>query len=487
MNKEQFDKLYGNSIMGAILDCSFDGYSYTDEMGNILYCNPAYYCITGLPVGTIAGRSVHNLVRKGYPVSAMTLEVMKTQRPLSRIIRYHVETDNECLVTMVPVYDTNHVFIGTVANYRNLTALNDMRVSLEEVELKYNEMIHQTAAENLELWNKINVLQTNLGKYHIYGDSKVMRNLIEFAERICHVHTSVLITGESGVGKDVFCKLVHQFSGTDKPFIKISCGVIPENLLESELFGYEPGAFTGASKTGKLGIFELAKDGTVFLDEIGEMPLSLQVKLLTVLQDRKFFRVGGTKEQKMDARILAATNRDLKHMLADGTFRSDLYYRINVIPVYIPPLRERKDDILPIADGILEKFNQENNTRRIFSADVQRLIWQYDWPGNIRELNNVVERMYVLSQNDIIGLEVLPQELLDLANRNMLTQTAQNGMLREKLESIEATLIRQELQKEISVRQVADNLGIDVSTLERKINKYHLTSRYKKKKYRQQK
>ena len=179
-----------------------------------------------------------------------------------------------------------------------------------------------------------------------------MHNLAELALRVSHVRSTVLITGESGVGKDVFCRMICRFAGSPD-YIKISCGNLPENLLESELFGYEAGAFTGANRTGKRGIFELAGDGVIFLDEIGELPPQLQVKLLTVLQDRRFYRIGGTAPLPMNARVVAATNRDLKKEVAQGSFRRDLYYRLNVIPVHIPPLRERTEDILPLAEHIL--------------------------------------------------------------------------------------------------------------------------------------
>lgn len=476
--KEQFDKKYGDTVLKAAVDSTYDGISFTDAEGNILYCNPAYYRLTGLPTDRIAGESVFDLVHQGFPVSAMTIEVMESQKTLNRIVHYGTLGNNlECLITMVPVFDRAHTLIGTVATYRDISSLNEMKDSLNEVVLHYEDVLQQSEAEKLELWNKLNVLNTDLSKFNIYGESKAIKQLMELAERVCHMDSTVLVTGESGVGKDVFCQMIHAYSGSEKPFIKISCGAIPENLLESELFGYEPGAFTGASKKGKTGIFELASGGIVFLDEIGEMSMNLQVKLLTVLQDRKFYRVGGTKELTMDARVVAATNQDLKEMVKNKKFRSDLYYRLNVIPVKIPPLRERKEDIIPIANGILARLNDKYKKEKIFSASVEHAMHRYDWPGNIRELSNVVERMYALSPNDMIGSDVLPEELAVLGTGVEMNLNLK-GTLKERMDIFEAKILENALSENIPIQEIADKLGLHISTLERKIKKHHLKSRY---------
>lgn len=204
--------------------------------------------------------------------------------------------------------------------------------------------------------------------------------------------------------------MICRFAGSPD-YIKISCGNLPENLLESELFGYEAGAFTGANRTGKRGIFELAGDGVIFLDEIGELPPQLQVKLLTVLQDRRFYRIGGTAPLPMNARVVAATNRDLKKEVAQGSFRRDLYYRLNVIPVHIPPLRERTEDILPLAEHILLRLNRQQGTAKLFGQAFKKALLAYRWPGNIRELNNIIERAFVLARSDTLELEDLPDEM----------------------------------------------------------------------------
>jgi len=329
---------------------------------------------------------------------------------------------------------------------------------------------------NAALEKKLKALTNKTRDISLSGGDKTLQWLLELGERIASVDSTVLISGESGVGKDVFAHLVHQLGDDTKPFVKISCGAIPSNLLESELFGYEPGAFTGASKKGKPGIFELAKDGIIFLDEVGELPLTLQVKLLTVLQDRKFFRIGGVKEKKMEARIISATNRHLKDDVAEGLFRCDLYYRLNVIPVHIPPLRERKEDIVPIATRVLEKLNTKNQTHKHFTWDVQNFLIQYQWPGNIRELNNIIERIYVFSPNNKISIEHLPEEILGQCHAQKLI-ISPNATLESLMNAYEKDIITKHLKSNLTIKNISERLGISSSTLVRKMQKYDLHRR----------
>ncbi|NCB61995.1 MAG: PAS domain S-box protein [Clostridia bacterium] len=479
LNKEQFDRLIESGIVDKVLDTSYDGLTYTDENGNIAYVNKAYCELTGFGEDGILGHSIYDLVKIGRPLSRMAIEVFRTRKAVSEVISYREATGHEVMVTVAPVYDDAGQFRGMVANLRDMTELTDMRREMEVTHLRFDEELKKQEEANRDLRRRLNELQLNLKDYNIVGESRQMRNLMELAYRICSVKSTVLITGESGVGKDVFCRMVHKFGGEDRPYIKISCGAIPDNLLESELFGYEPGAFTGAGRNGKPGIFELASGGSVFLDEIGEMPLNLQVKLLTVLQDRKFFRLGGTKELKMSARVMAATNRDLKEEVAAGRFRQDLYYRLNVIPVHIPPLRERKEDILPLADHILARLSQAHGVRKVLGPELQNVLKAYDWPGNIRELNNVIERIYVLSPGELLGTEYLPEELSPLSARTgILLQ--KRGTLRETMEQAEAAVLQQHLRDELTLREIAGELDISVATLVRKMTRYKLPKRYQR-------
>jgi PAS domain S-box-containing protein len=472
-----------------ILDSSYDGLTYTNEDGIIVFSNEAYCRITGIGNEQIIGKSIYDLAQDGFPISQMVMGVFRTRETLSEVIRYN-NSDKEVLVTIVPLYDNLGISRGIVGNVRDLTRLNELRNELLIINAKYseekqkheeiNKKLQMQLEKNKKLTERVNELINSFEHYELAINSKHSRYLAELAYRISHVDSTILITGDSGVGKDVFCRMVHKFYNKLKPYYKISCGAIPENLMESELFGYEPGAFTGASKTGKKGIFEVAQDGIVFLDEVGELSLPLQVKLLTVLQDRKFYRIGGTKEVKMEARIISATNRNLKDDVEKNKFRSDLYYRLNVIPVYISPLRERKDDIIPLAFNYLSKLNQKNNTNVKISFEVQKILLKYNWPGNIRELNNIIERMYVFNSDDIITVENLPYELSKLneeADSDIL-KIDNKSNLKDAMETIEAKLILKHLNRDLTLQEIANNLGINISTLERKLVKYKLPRRY---------
>jgi transcriptional regulator with PAS, ATPase and Fis domain len=300
-----------------------------------------------------------------------------------------------------------------------------------------------------------------------------MQRIAALALRIAKVDSTILITGESGVGKEVVAKLIHRESNrSDGPFIKINCGAIPRELLESELFGYESGAFTGARRQGKLGLIETASGGTLFLDEIGELPLDLQVKLLEVLQDHRFSRLGGTEAVDVDLRIVAATNVDLEDMVEQRRFRSDLYYRLNVVPIHIPPLRERHDDILPLIHQCLDDFNVRYGlARRISERALQRML-DYHWPGNVRELRNIVERVVVTAHSDHIVTDDLPRHFQGEA-QSALTNPAMFGLsgrdLKTRVACFEAELVREAVQQFGTTRAAASVLGVSQATVVRKM------------------
>ena len=478
MNDVGIQNLMDPTVLAAILDASKDGFTYTNERGYIVYNNRAYSQLTGIQDEAIQGASVYELVKQGYPISKMVLEVFEGHKSQSELIKYHADSDQVLLVTVSPVYDKSGIFRGVVGNIRDMSEIMQLEQKLEIMSLDFKREILVKEETNRELTRKINEIFNLMKDYNIIGRSKAMQNLADLAMRISHVRSTVLITGESGVGKDVFCRMICRFSGLPD-YIKISCSNIPEHLLESELFGYEPGAFTGANRNGKSGIFEAAGDGVIFLDEIGEMPMPFQAKLLTVLQDRQYYRVGGTKALPMNARIIAATNRNLEEMVECGRFRKDLFYRLNVIPVYIPPLRERKEDILPLAEHILNRLNKENATKKGLSSELQERLLSYDWPGNIRELSNVVERLYVFSGNDnTLGTEYLPEEFFPLNDSGF----SQNGTsLKSIMETYEASVLGRYLKDGRPLQSVASELGIDLSTLVRKIKRYDLPRRYKRK------
>ena len=304
--------------------------------------------------------------------------------------------------------------------------------------------------------------------------------MLQKVAKVAGSNATVLIRGESGTGKELIARAIHyQSKRKNGPLVEINCASIPENLLESELFGHEKGAFTGAYKT-KQGKFEIADGGTLFLDEIGDLPLSLQAKLLRVLQEQRFNRVGGVENLEVDVRLIAATNADLEQKMRDGLFREDLYYRLNVIPIIIPPLRDRLEDIGPLTDYFIKKY-AEKDKREIhgISEAARQILMAYDWPGNVRELENAIENAVVMCDNHIIDADDLPPYLQGRRRTDSpLLQiiNEQNDLsYREKLEACERELIRQALAEAGNNKtRAAEKLGFTLRTLRNKLNKYNL-------------
>jgi transcriptional regulator with PAS, ATPase and Fis domain len=341
-----------------------------------------------------------------------------------------------------------------IINSRDTTDLIQLQDALAQARADLRRVDQEIVALRLQ----------NLRVEGIVLRSETMQRIATLAARVAKVDATVLITGQSGVGKDVIAQLIHKESARAQgPMIKINCGALPRDLLESELFGYEPGAFTGAHRQGKTGLIELASHGTLFLDEIGDMPLELQVKLLQVLQDRVIVRLGGTRAIPVDVRVIAATNRDLKAMVAERTFRDDLFYRLNVVPIAIPPLTERRDDIAPLVMHFVDEFNTKYQVRRTMSEQAMALLIACDWPGNVRELRNVVERVIVTCECDLIGPEfldcVLPPELME----------NQPGTFREQVERFERRLVEDAMREYGNTRDVARALGLSQSSVVRKL------------------
>jgi two-component system, NtrC family, response regulator len=313
---------------------------------------------------------------------------------------------------------------------------------------------------------------------NIIGKSDAIQNVFSIMKRVADTPTTILIVGESGTGKELIAKGLHQASSRNGgPFVSINCGAIPENLLESEIFGYERGAFTGAIAT-KLGKFEAADGGVFFLDEVGEMPLSLQVKFLRVLQEQEFQRVGGNKDIRVDVRILAATNKDLKSEVEAGRFRSDLFFRLNVVRIDLPALRERRDDIPFLVAHFLNRFSARLGRRiKDVEPDAMKALYRYGWPGNVRELENIIERAVVLSRGGTILTRDLPGEIAESAESDEIIEStiSLDKGLADTLDEIEEKLIRQALKKTDNVQaQAAKILGISRSNLQYKMKKYGL-------------
>ncbi|MFZ5634042.1 MAG: sigma-54 interaction domain-containing protein [Bacillota bacterium] len=451
-----------NKELEDIMESFYDGIGIIDGGGTLLRVNKSYERITGLPPkDNNVGRNVRELEEEGSVSRAVSLMVLEQKKPVTIVQR--IKTGKEVLITGSPVFDKKGNVYRVVCNIRDINELN----ILKELDEKYVQ-----SRENLEL-KELRAKQ--LCHEELVYRSLAMKKIYELALKVAKVDSNVLVTGESGVGKEIIVKIIHKASPrAQKPFLQINCGAIPENLLESELFGYEGGAFTGARSGGKMGYFELSHGGTLLLDEIGELPLNLQVKLLRAIQDREIFRIGGTNPIRLDVRIIFATNRNLEGMVQSGLFRADLFYRLNVVPIHIPPLRRRTDDIIPLAIHFLEKFNAKYKTNKRFEPEVLLAFELYHWPGNVREMENVIERLVIINDEEIIGLHHLPfnSDRADTSGLNI--ELANPIPLRAASEILERKLIAKALQLFGSTRKAAKILGVSHPTVIRKAQKYKL-------------
>ncbi|MEB2492675.1 sigma 54-interacting transcriptional regulator [Peribacillus frigoritolerans] len=459
IDAHETDKL--NRALDAIIENSYDGIYITDQDGITLYTNSAIERITGIPKEYYIGKSVDQLIKRGILNASVTHKVVKLRRTVS------VVQDNfagkETLITGSPVFNAEGEIEQVVTNIRDLSDLNELMHELT----KANELNNQYKQE-------IEKLRKITSKDGVVFVSDKMKMIYEIAERISDIDATVLILGETGVGKDVLARNIYNRSIRSKKgdFIKINCGAIPADLLESELFGYEGGAFTGANQKGKPGMFELAESGILFLDEVGELPLQLQVKLLRALQEREIQRIGGTKPKKIDVRIIAATNRNLSEMVKTGDFREDLFYRLNVIPITIPPLRERREDILALTDLFLTKANEQYKFAKEIDSRLKEYFYQHDWPGNVRELINIVERLVVLTDNRILSINDLPEEYQP-ENRNQPNLNA-TLTLKEAVERAEKEILTKAAQTYQTTYEIAEALESSQATIVRKLKKYRL-------------
>lgn len=391
MDQRSIETQKNVQFLNDIIDNSYDGIYITDASGKTILVNKSYERIFGIPRSRLLGEYMENLVAKGVLSTSITQDVVEKKEVITRT---QTNANNkEVFITGNPIFDEYGNVHHVITNVRDITELislnKKLQAEMDRAELYRSQLMEKSSDKN------------------VICNSQEFSSVLSIAQKIAPMDSTVLILGETGVGKEVVAQYIHKHSTRDnKPYIKINCGAIPQNLLESELFGYVPGAFTGASAKGKPGMFELADTGTLFLDEIGELPINLQSALLRVLQDREVTRVGGQKSKKVDVRIVTATNRDLEEMIEEGTFRSDLYYRLNVVSINIPPLRERKDDIPQLAEKTLEDLNQKYGINKVMSPNFIDHLLHCEWLGNIRELKNFIEKQFVLSDENILDAPV---------------------------------------------------------------------------------
>ncbi len=455
------------SQVESIIEGSHDGIILADHE-KIVKVNGSFLRISGLKKGKVEGKAINDLADSSHVCLKSINEVyhLVQQKKKSVTIMRKMNRGNEIYITGTPAFCDGDIYHVTV-NIRDVTELQCLQEQVSRLTALY-------------LSTPDNTIAAGLSGENIIVESPVMKGVVDLAVRMASVDAVVFIHGESGTGKEVLARLMHRLSTRSKgPFISINCGAIPEQLLEAELFGYEKGSFTGASREGKPGLFELANGGIIFLDEIGEMPMSLQVKLLKVLQDMEVYRVGGVKPVKFDVRVIAATNRNLRDMVKEGNFREDLFYRLYVVPIEVPPLRERREDIFPLTWHFLKQYNQKYKLSKTFSSELIAMLEAFNWPGNVRELQNIVERLVVTGDSDLLKPEHLPHSIYQRSETEGLSckDSGKSGIvhLSHAREEAERATLTQALKMKQTTREVARLLGVDHSTIVRKLRKFGLS------------
>ncbi|HBX23451.1 MAG TPA: PAS domain S-box protein [Desulfotomaculum sp.] len=450
-----------NKELETIIESSYDGILITDYSGKIIRANRANERITGIPRDALQDMTIQDLVDKQVYTNSVVESVIDKGEVVT--VSEQTADNNDLLITGSPVINQQGEIVRVVINIRDMTDLNNLKNQLEE-SLALSERYH---GELTQLRSRF------LDQDGVVVKSAIMKTVMDVALRLGQVDSSVLLLGESGVGKEVVAKTIHRHSKRrEGPFITVNCGAIPENLLESELFGYDKGAFTGANKEGKPGMFELADNGTLFLDEVGDLPLSFQVKLLRAIQEKEITRVGGIKPRSINVRFIAATNKRLKELVEQGKFREDLYFRLNVVPIRVPSLKERRDDIIPLVYFFKKQFEEVYGLEKDFSSKTYQALQNYPWPGNVREIKNVVERLLVTTPGKIIDIAEIPSDITPQPQSDYSEVTV-NGIipLRRAQIQLERQLIGSAIKQLGSTYKAAKALHVDQSTIVRKINR----------------
>lgn len=447
----------------GIIDCIHDGIYITDGEGYTLMYNKADMKFaegSSAENDAFVGRKVSDLLAEGAWSMTVTGKVLESGREESHI-QHTMHYD--LLTTGTPLYENDKIkrVVCTDRSVNDILALEgkvkEAETKLEKLQARqnYRDMLRQMSMNTLLV------------------ASRKMTDLLEIIYKVGPTDVPVLIEGESGCGKELLSDyLVEHSDRKDKPFLKINCGAIPKNLIEAELFGYEKGAFTGADTKGKIGLFEAAEGGTILLDEIGNLPIAMQPKLLRVLQEKQFMRVGGNEPVSVDVRIIAATNLNLKEEVGKGLFRQDLFYRLNVITLEVPPLRERREDIVPLVNHFVEEFCKKYHRNLRLTQNAMYAFEQYDWPGNVRELKNLLERIVLVTEKDVIEED----DVLRFINMDAVEQYRLDteASLKEQVEDYERQLLVHALAKAGNASKAAELLQINKSTISKKMRKYDI-------------
>ncbi|SHJ78473.1 PAS domain S-box-containing protein [Dethiosulfatibacter aminovorans DSM 17477] len=455
-NKTDHECLYKK-----ILDNSYDEIFVVDVNDIIIYVNEASVKHYGLHPDEMIGKPVSEIANKGlwYP---------RNIHPYTYITKKGFTVEQKTVLgktlvtTVVPVFDENGDVDILVQNARDKTQLVDFESELSKI----RKLLENNSVQDNTIDNKHSEEQNGIITYN-----NKIKKILKLAQKAVSAGSTLLILGESGTGKGMLAKAVYKNSNrSDRPFITINCAAIPENLLESELFGYEEGAFSGAVKSGKKGLIELANNGVLFLDEISETSLAIQAKLLHVLQDKTYYSVGGREVKHTNAIIIAASNKDIKEQVRQGYFREDLYYRLNVVEVELPPLRERREDLRPLTYFFINKFNEKYGYKKEICKECLELFDKYEWPGNVRELENFIERLIITSEDRIIERDDLPEFFMDSINELKYNESL--GSLEKMVEDYQKKIVLDIYRKQKSIRKTAEALGVSKSKAARLINKY---------------
>ncbi|MEZ7195374.1 sigma-54 interaction domain-containing protein [Pseudodesulfovibrio karagichevae] len=446
-----------------IIETFDEAVSISDPDGIILYSNKRHEELTGIPGNELMGKSVHELVRRGLFDVVLNPGILRSKQPETQV--QELGSGQKLVLDGHPVFDEDGNVALVITYLRDVTKLSELREQLASQQ------------ELLKAYQKMQSLDLTVDQMPTMVQSKTMKQLFGQLSIIAETDATVLLLGETGVGKDVFARRLHKLSPhADRPFIKADCGSMPKNLIETELFGYAPGTFSGGNKGGKMGLIEAASGGTLFLDEIGELPLLMQTKLLRLLQDREIVRVGATAPQKVNVRIVAATNKKLEKEVEAGRFRSDLYYRLKVAVIDIPPLRKRKADILSLVRVFLKFFCQKYRRDVTFSQAAENALLKHSWPGNVRELENLVLGCVVTSKKNVIevtDLPFTPSAEIRVAGGDGLGGLDVSGKsMKEILAEVEKAVIQTGMKRVGNIAKLADELNLDRTTVFRKLKKY---------------
>ena len=453
-----------------MLDQLKDGIYIANKNGVTLWINQTSEKQLGVKRKDIIGKTADELEARNLFTPSVTKIVLKKRKTISKA---QTSKGIQYLATgsLIELEETGEEYV--IVHVKDISEMVKNAFKLKKAETLMSQY-----------WNELQKMKSEkrdkIGEKRLIGTSNAHNEVMDLLRRVANFDATILLQGETGVGKSVFAKEVHVLSERrNQPFVQVNCGALPANLIESELFGYKKGAFTGANSRGKTGLIEEASGGTLFLDEIGEFPIELQPKLLQFLQDKSFLPIGSTVLQHSDTRIITATNQDLLQLVKEKRFREDLYYRLNVIPIEILSLKERREDILPLAHHFLQTYNYKYQRNVVLPKEVQPFFYRYNWPGNIRELENLIERLVITVRQEKILENDLPYHMLkpndEPASLGAEEEELQGKSLSEYLDSIERKMILKAYSKYKSTRKMAEKLGLTQSAVVRRMKKYNIS------------